>query len=84
MTRTRRRSPDALQRRYVNRLISRYSHRDVKLDESVNMLTSRQLENSLLDKFGVVRTGLHLQFTRGEITANSRGEGSLQKIINEE
>ena len=84
MTRTRRRSPDALQRRYINHLVSRSSYRDVSLNESINLLTPRQLEDSLLDKFGAVRTGLHLQFTRGEVVSDSRGEGSLQQIIDEE
>ena len=84
MTRTRRRSPEAQQRRYINRLVSQQSYRDIGLDESINILTPRQLENSLLDKFGAVRTGLHLQFTRGEITADSRGQGSLQQLQAEE
>jgi len=83
LTRNHRRSIDAIQRRYVNRLVSQCSHRDIGLDESINMLTHRQLENSLIDKFGDVRTGLHLQFTRGEVIANSRGEGSLQQMQEE-
>ena len=84
MNRTRRRSMDAMQRRYVNRLVSQYSYRDIGLDESINTLTPRQLEDSLIDKFGDVRIGLHLQFTRGEVTADSRGDGSLQQIQDEE
>ena len=84
MTRTRRRSPDAQQRRYINRLVSLNSHRDNRIDESINILTPEQLESSLLDKFGAVRTGLHLQFTKGEVTADSRGNGSLQRNIEEE
>ena len=84
MSRNHRRSADARQRRYVNRLISQCSHRDISLDESVNMLTVRQLENSLLDKFGELRTGLHLQFTRGEVISDSRGKGSLQQIQDDE
>ena len=84
MSRTKRRSPEARQRRYINRLVSQCSHRDVGLDESINMLTPSQLEDSLIDKFGDVRTGLHFQFMRGEVTANSRGTGSLQKIYEEE
>jgi len=84
LTRTRRRSPDAQQRRYINRLVSQCSYRDVGLDESINILTPSQLEDSLLDKFGAVRTGLHLQFTRGEVVSDSRGTGSLQQTIDEE
>ena len=84
MTRRHRRSQDAIQRRYVNRLVSQCSHRDIRLDESINTLTPRQLEYSLIDKFGDVRTGLHLQFERGEVVSDSRGEGSLQQIQDEE
>ena len=75
---------NARQRRFINEVVSRNTYRDVRLDESINTLTWRQLENSLMDKFGSVRTGLHLQFTKGEITADSRGRGSLQQINLEE
>ena len=84
MSRNRRRSPEARQRRYINRIVSQNSHRDIGLDESINMLTESQLESCLIDKFGDVRTGLHLQFSRGEIISDSRGQGSLQQLQDEE
>ena len=84
MGRPRRDSIGSIQRRFINSIVSRNTHRDVRLDESVNTLTPRQLENSLLDRFGEVRTGLHLQFQKGEVTSDSRGTGSLQKIQDDE
>ncbi len=84
MTRPERRRPEAIQRRFINKLVSRNTYRDVRLDESINTLTQRQIEDSLYDKFGEVRTGLYLQFTKGEVTSDSRGTGSLQKIQLEE
>ena len=64
--------------------MSQNTYRDVRLDESINTLTQRQIEDSLYDKFGEVRTGLYLQFQKGEVTADSRGQGSLQQIQDEE
>lgn len=83
MGRRERRTPEAIQRRFINSLVSRNTYRDTGIDESINTLTSEQIETTLIDKFGEVRTGLHLQFVKGEITADSRGRGSLQKIEKE-
>ena len=84
MTRPTRRSNAARQRRYVNRLVSTNSYKDYGKQENVNTLTSEELEWRLIETFGDVRTGLHLQFERGEIIADSRGDGSLQQIRDEE
>lgn len=79
-----RRSVEAQQRRYVNRLVSTSSYKDYDKQENINIYTSEQLEQRLVDKFGDVRTGIHLQFQRGEIISDSRGTGSLQRMIDDE
>ena len=74
------RSLASIQRRYISRLISQQAYRDTRLAESINTLTHRQIETSLLDKYGAVATPYHLRHTRGEVISDSRGEGSLQQI----
>lgn len=73
----------AIQTEYINRLVSRLSYRDTKLDESINLLTPHQLEQALIDKYGEIRTGICLTFERGEVTADPYGRGSLQRITEE-
>ena len=83
MTRRGHRSLASIQRTYISRLISQESHRDLQLAESINTLTPKQIEETLMDKYGVVATPYHLRHIRGEVLSNARGTGSLQ-IFDEE
>ena len=78
------RSMASRQRRYINHLVSRNSYHDVDAGESINVLNPMDIERSIVKEFGSVRTGFHLQFERGEVTSDARGEGSLQSIQNDE
>ena len=74
------RSLASIQRRYISRLISQQSYRDLELAESINTLTPAQIETTLIDKYGVVVTPYHLRHTRGEVLSDPRGQGSLQRF----
>lgn len=78
MTRPDHRSPASQQRRYISRIISKQAYRDTRLAESINTLTTNQIETILLDKYGSIRTGLHLQLAQGVVTSDARGEGAFQ------
>lgn len=79
-----RRSVEAQQRRYINRLVSTNSYKDYSKQENINILSPEQLECRLVEKFGDVRTGIHLQFAKGEVTSDPYGRGSLQRMIDNE
>lgn len=54
------------------------------MQENINTLTPSNMERLLEAKFGDIRTGLHMQFEKGEITSDAYGRGSLQRMIEEE
>ena len=84
MNRRRRRSELARQRRWVRRHVRLNSFQDKRLAESVNLLGGSDIRSVLNDKFDSVWIGASLEFTRGEILSNQRGEGSLQQVMDDE
>ena len=84
MNSRRRRSELARQRRWVRRHVRLNSFQDKRLAESVNLLGGSDIRSVLNDKFDSVWIGASLEFTRGEILSNQRGEGSLQQVMDDE
>ena len=78
MTRRGRRTLASIQRSHISRLISKNAYRDIKLAESINILTPYQIEADLITKYGRVATPYHLRIIRGEVLSDPRGKGSLQ------
>lgn len=81
MGRSRKRGPRssyAEQRRFVARLVSRNAYRDLVLSESVNVLTTPEIERVVASEFRIPNLGAILLFTDGEVIADSRGAGSQQ------
>jgi len=74
------RSKAAEQRRHARHLVLDESYRDPIVAETVNFLDREQIANCLNARFGYVEQSA-VQFTRGEIIADSRGEGSLQQRV---
>jgi len=82
-TRRGHRSGEAEQRRYVNRLISKAAYRDLKKAESINVLTPDQINQQLHEQYENVIIYEHLQLERGLVLSDPRGEGELQRHIEE-
>lgn len=80
-----RRSRGAYVRRVVARIVSKGSHRDRRLSESVNVLGPGLILRGLteeLPKFGVGELVPHVDmFAVGEVIADGRGEGSQQRRV---
>ena len=78
------RSREARIRRTTARIVSTYSHRDLIISESVNILTPGQVLGTLIDKLPKYRVNDLLKhsdmFEKGEVISDSRGEGSQQKV----
>jgi len=83
-TRRGKRSLDRQQRRYVNHLVRSSSHEDLIMKEAINVLTPEEIQEALNTKFNYVHTASTQLFERGEILADPRGEGSLQRRIDDE
>ena len=83
-TRRGKRSIDRQQRRYVNHLVRSSSHEDLLMKEAINVLTPEEIGEALNTKFKYVYTGATKLFERGEVLSNPRGEGSLQRKIDDE
>ena len=84
MSRRRRRSEIARQRRWVRRHVRLKSFQDRRLAESVNLLGGSDVRAVINDRFDSVWVGATDEFTRGEILSNGRGEGTLQKVTDDE
>ncbi len=74
-----RRSPEAQQRRMVNSIISRESHKDPQLQEAINVTIAADLYDALAYKFGNVMTSVLSLFEMGEVLIDGRGQGSMQR-----
>ena len=84
MSRRRRRSEIARQRRFVRRLVRLKSFQDRRLAESVNVLGAVEIAGAVSDNFGSVWLGATDEFSRGEILSDGRGAGSLQQVTDDE
>ncbi|MEM3956149.1 MAG: hypothetical protein QW424_05300 [Candidatus Bathyarchaeia archaeon] len=73
------RSLIARQRRAARKFILDMAYRDKYVAETVNVLDRRDLINYLADLFGQVHLGSIPLIERGEVLADSRGGGSLQR-----
>lgn len=82
-TRRGRRSGEAEQRRYVNRLISKAAYRDQGKAESINTLTPQQINQRLHEQYENIVIHDYLQLDRGLVLSDPRGKGELQKHIEE-
>jgi len=77
------RSPEAqerrLQRREAKRIVQRFAFQDVKISESINMLTPERLaaELGLMFPEGVTYS-FAARYDQGEVLTDSRGRGSIQ------
>lgn len=78
-TRRGRRSKEARQRRFVNQLVRKNSHEDLRKKEAINVLDQREIRIALNTKFGYAHVGVSQIFEKGEVLSDGRGEGSLQK-----
>lgn len=87
MTHRGRRSREAHIRRTAARIVSTNAHRDRDKMESVNILTPGLVLKALIDKLPKQRVSDLLKhkdmFTKGEIIADARGEGSQQGVPTE-
>jgi hypothetical protein len=68
-----------LQRREARRIVQRFAFQDVKISETINMLTAEQLAAELAPMFpeGVIYH-FAARYERGEVLTDSRGTGSIQ------
>lgn len=64
----------------MDKIVSEEAHKDRRKKETINVLTPKQIFHALFDKFGYVVQGIHLTYTDGEVTTDSRGEGSIQVV----
>lgn len=78
------RSLIARQRRAARKFILDMAYRDKYAAETVNVLDRRDLINYLADLFGQVHLGSIPLIEKGEVLADSRGSGSLQRRFTHE
>lgn len=57
---------------------------DPLINESICYVGERQIAGFLRSRFGAVDYRVVELFTRGEVLSDTRGEGSLQKVEDEE
>jgi len=81
---THKRSKESRQRRYVNQLVRKTCHEDLAKKEAVNVLDQRQIREALNTKFGYAHVGISQLFEKGEVLSDGRGEGSLQKALEDD
>lgn len=67
------------QRRYARHLVRKNSYQDRNLGESVNVTPRDDIWGELKTAFGRVCNSVVLEFTVGEVLADSRGDGTLQR-----
>ncbi len=68
------------QRKYISRVVSKAAHRDNRKSESINVLTEADLYDALAEEFGVPHPAVIRSYDRGEIIADSRGQGSHDRL----
>jgi hypothetical protein len=72
------RSEASQQRRFIKRLVLQCAFQDRQRSETVNILSRETIAASASQAFDCVLPGL-TNYERGEVLADSRGTGSLQR-----
>ena len=83
MARRGRRSEFNRQRRYLSRLVSRNSY-ICENREAVNIMTQADIYDALINAGFKPDIGLCRSMDIGEVTSDGRGEGTLQRMIDDE
>ena len=73
------RSEVSAQRRYAKRTIVRTCRNDLRKAEQICMLTTDQVMSAVQTEFGSVLVEA-VNFEKGEVISDSRGEGSFQRM----
>lgn len=68
-------------RRFISRTISKNAHRDTKKKESINRMTSGEVAYEVFNKFNIFDPLLVKDIDLGEVLSDTRGEGSLQRML---
>ena len=74
------RSLAARQKRAAIHYILNKSYRDYREAETVQVTTQEQVLEELRKRFGEDGVNVHLDFMKGEVLSNARGNGSLQRL----
>ena len=78
------RSLRGAQRNHLNKIVRDGAHCDYNKAEYINVLSEADLYDALFERYGVVDLGVLKAFVKGEVLSDGRGEGTLQRRIDDE
>lgn len=79
MTKRGKRSKYAVLRRSASHIVQENAHIDYDKGEQINVLTKADLYDRLYEKHGFMDARVLLEYERGEILSDPRGDGSHQR-----